>query len=83
MVLWIACANGGCDLYYEKNLRLDGPNGGAARWRKLKQCERDDYARRAEEENEEKRKEKHAKDEAIAAYPHRGPMGSTDPYGFL
>ena len=79
----IARANGGCDFYYENNIRLGGPDGGAARWRRLKQREGDDYARRAEEENEEKIKENHAKDEAIAAYPHRGPMGSTDPYGFL
>ena len=82
-MLLIACANLECDIYREKNLRLDGPNGGAVRWRKLKQCERDDYSRRAELENEEKSKEKQAKDEAIASYPHKGPMGSTDPYGFL
>ena len=42
-----------------------------------------DYPRRAEEENDAKTKEKKEKDEAIARYPHRGPMGSTDPYGLL
>ena len=48
----------------------------------LAQWRRDDYTRRAMYENEAKQKEKIEKDRKGAEYPHKGPMGPTDPYSF-
>ena len=66
-------------LYDENNIR---PNEATIRWRALVQWKRDDYTRRAKYGNEAEKKEKSEKDRMVAEYPHKCPMGPTDPHSF-
>ena len=56
---------------------------GSIQWKALSQDERDSYSRMANEENKKKQDEKDQKDQLIASYPYKGPLGSTDPYEFF